>query len=113
MEDDSGVPQLWTVSPNGGTPAQVTTNPWRVQSAFSWSPDGRFLAYVMDNSVFTTDVETGESVRLTERSASWPAPTDYSCCYSPDGAWISFSRPVKNDGQIFDQIFVVAVPEGI
>ena len=28
MKDEDGLVQLWTVSPNGGAPAQVTRNPW-------------------------------------------------------------------------------------
>src|SRR4030095_871484 len=39
MRDDAGIAQLWTVSPNGGAPNQVTHNPWSVASAFSWNKD--------------------------------------------------------------------------
>ncbi len=28
MKDDAGIVQLWTVSPNGGPPGQLTRNPW-------------------------------------------------------------------------------------
>ncbi len=69
MRDDAGVVQLWTISPLGGEPAQVTRNPWDVASAFSWSPDGRFIAHAADNSVFVTEVAAGRSVRLTPRSS--------------------------------------------
>src|SRR5439155_14791392 len=50
MRGDDGVVQLWTVSPNGGPPAQLTRNPSDIASAFSWSRDGRWIAHVMDNS---------------------------------------------------------------
>ncbi len=110
MKDDRGVVQFWTVSPNGGQPAQVTRNPWSVQSAFSWSPDGQRLAYVMDNSVFVTDVATGTSTRLTERRSSAAAPTDYCCCFSPDGTQIAYTCPVRGGDKAFDQVFVVSVP---
>jgi hypothetical protein len=93
MKDDDGVVQLWTVSPNGGEPRQITRNQWDVQSAFSWSPDGGLIAYVMDNSVFVTDVATGESRRLTERSDDKTAPTSHCCVFSPEGTKIAYMRP--------------------
>ena len=64
-KDDAGVVQFWTVSPNGGPPTQVTRNPHPVASAFTWHPDGRRVAFVMDNSVCLTDVLAGETTRLT------------------------------------------------
>src|SRR4051794_25500217 len=59
MRDDRGIVQLWTVSPNGGEPRQVTRNESAVASAFTWSPDGKFIAYVADNSVFMSEVASG------------------------------------------------------
>lgn len=92
-KDDAGVVQFWTVSPNGGAPEQITRNEWDVQSAFSWSPDGEWLAYAMDNSVWVTEAATGKSRRLTPRSADASAPMTYSCIFSPDGRRIAFMRP--------------------
>ena len=60
MRDDAGIVQIWTVSPNGGDPQQLTHNPFDVASTFSWSPDGNSIAYVADNSVFTTDAKSGD-----------------------------------------------------
>lgn len=110
MKDDTGVVQIWTVSPNGGPAIQVTRNTWDVSSAFSWSPNGCLLAYVMDNSVFVTDVGTGASHRLTPRVDDAAAPREHACCFSPDGTRVAFTRPVRTGGDVFDQIFVVSVP---
>src|SRR5262249_27180362 len=64
MRDEGGVVQLWTVSPKGGEPRQVSHNEFDVASAFTWSPGGKFIAYVADNSVFVTEVMSGQSFRL-------------------------------------------------
>src|SRR6185437_8073569 len=64
MRDDSGIAQLWSISPNGGEPRQITHDAWGVASAFTWSPDGKWIAYAADNSVFLVDAATGESQRL-------------------------------------------------
>ena len=108
MRDDSALAQIWTVSPNGGEPQQLTHNPFDVASAFSWSPDGRWIAYVADNSVFVSDTASGASTRLTPRTAEATAPRPEACVFSPDGKRIAYVRPVKLDGSRYNQIFVVA-----
>lgn len=103
MADDAGVVQLWTVSPTGGPPVQVTRNAHPVASAFTWHADGRRVAFVMDGSVCVTDVATSATTRLTPRTAYPPRPE--ACVFSPDGSRIAFVRWV--DGA--NQICVVAV----
>lgn len=107
MKDDAGVVQLWTVSPNGGAPRQLTHNAWPVASAFTWSPDGRGIAHIMDNSVCVTDAATGETRRLTPRSDAATAPRPEACVFSPDGREIAFVRRLDTAGRPDNQIFVV------
>ena len=109
MSDDAGIAQLWTVSPNGGPPRQLTRNPWPVASAFTWSPDGRHLAFVMDNSVCVADAATGETVRLTPRSDDAAAPRPEACVFSACGNQIAYTRPVRLVKGIWNQIFVVSL----
>jgi hypothetical protein len=108
MKDDNSIVQIYTVSPIGGSITQVTRNPWPIASAFSWSRDGRHLAHVMDNSVFLTEVVTGNSRRLTQRSSDDDAPRPEACVISPDGRHIAFARHVTDGGARFNQIFVVS-----
>lgn len=111
MKDDAGIVQLWTISPQGGTPRQVTQNPWSVASAFSWSPDGKLVAHVMDNSVFVTEIDTGRSTRLTDRCADSRAPRPEACVFSPDGSMIAYVRTMATPaGESHNQIFIVSVP---
>jgi hypothetical protein len=108
MRDASGVAQLWTISPNGGKPRQLTRHPFDIGSAFSWSAASDSIAYVADNSIFVTDVATGTSTRLTPRADDRAAPRPEACVFSPDGNHIAFVRPVERNGSVFNQIFVVA-----
>jgi len=94
MKDDSGIAQLWTVSPCGGPPRQLTRHPWPVASAFTWSPDGRWIAHVADNSVFVTDTADGKGIRLTPRTPDALAPRPEACVFSPDGKKIAYVRSV-------------------
>lgn len=106
-KDGSGVVQFWTVSPNGGPAVQVTRNPHPVASAFTWHPDGRRMAFVMDNSVCQTDVLTGETIRLTQRSADDCAPRPEVCVVSPDGRRVAFVRRLPTGVGFANQICVV------
>lgn len=110
MRDDAGVVQLWTISPNGGQPHQLTHNPFDVASAFSWSLDGKWITYVADNSVFASDTSTGDATRLTPRSDDATAPRPEACVFSPDGKRIAYVRSVARDGGKFNQIFIVMRP---
>ncbi|MCC6682481.1 MAG: DUF3748 domain-containing protein [Phycisphaeraceae bacterium] len=111
MKDDAGIVQLWTISPNGGQPVQVTNNEQSIASCFSWSPDGASISYICDNSVFVTRVADGQTQRLTPRTDDATAPMSMACVFSPDGKMIAYMRPVpRTDGRTFAQLFVVDVP---
>ena len=114
MRDDAGIVQLWSISPNGGAPRQITRDHWNVASAFSWNRSGKLVAYVADNSVFVVQVATGQSVRLTPRTGDANAPLPLACVFSPDGQRIAFLRRVPisgaSDAPRFNQIFSLALP---
>jgi WD40 repeat protein len=111
MRDNAGVVQLWTVSPNGGEPMQVTANPADIRSAFTWSPDGRWIAHVMKNWVCHTEVRGGCTTRLTPRRALELSPRPEACVFSPDGRRIAYVCPVVGGGSVYNQVFVCDVPE--
>ncbi len=106
MKDDVGVVQIWTISPNGGTPRQLTKNPWDISSAFSWSPDGKLISCIMDGSVFLTDATSGKSTRLTPKTSAPDVLEPYACVISPNGENIAYAR--RQQGH--DQIFIVSIP---
>lgn len=110
MKDPAGVVQLWSVSPNGGEPRQITHHQADVRSAFTWSPDGRSLAYVLDGQVCVTDARSGLTRSLTPRHSDGSAPLPQACVFSPDGRLIAYTREVSGAAGAFKQIFVVEVP---
>jgi hypothetical protein len=109
MRDDAGIVQLWTISPLGGEPVQLTRNPWPIASAFSWNQDGSAIAHVMDNSVFVTDAASGVGTRLTPRAADDEAPRPEACVFSPDGHEIAYVRSMPAGGERYNQVFVVSL----
>jgi hypothetical protein len=106
MRDERGAAQLWTVSPAGGEPRQVTRDRFAVGSAFTWSPDGSQVAYVADGSVMVVDAESGRSRRLTKRLSADDGPRPEACVFSPEGSQIAFVRQVEGGAGRFNQVFV-------
>ena len=107
MKDEAGVAQIWTISPNGGEPKQLTHNSYDIASAFSWSPAGEKIAHVMDNCVCVTESESGKTSRLTRRSDDGGAPRPEACVFSPNGKEITFLRRVEQGGKVCNQIFII------
>lgn len=99
MADEQDVVQLWTVSPNGGAPRQVTRLAQSVQSAFSWHPQGGAVAFISDNQVMRCDIESGVCQPLTERHDQ--PPSGDAVVWSPDGRLIAFMREVDGWRQLF------------
>jgi len=109
MKDDGGIVQLWTISPNGGPPAQLTHGAQSIASAFTWSPDGRRLAHAMGNSVCITDAAYGETSQLTPPSDDATAPRPEACVFSPDGNQIASVRNLTSGDRARNQLFVIAL----
>ena len=118
--DDDGVVQIFTVCPTAqpasdatATLQQITKGESDVASSFSWSPCGRWIAYVADGSVFRAEVATGRAVRLTTRQPETPWPRPEACVHSPDGCWVAFMRALPlgtsvEEQQRVNQIFIVS-----
>ena len=107
-KDDAGIVQIWAVPTTGGEPSMLTQNAFSVQTAFDWSPDGRYLIYAADNSLFRTDLTEKTTIRLTEKSTDEDAILPFWVIYSPDGKKAVYLReapaksaPEKRYPQIF------------
>lgn len=112
MQDDVGLVQLFTISPSGGEPVQVTTNLFGITSSFTWTPDGRHVACVADGSVCLVNMATGATQRLTEPVRDETGPRPEACVVSPDGRRVAFARIVTEPRQStrHAQLFVVELP---
>lgn len=109
MKDDQGVVQLWTVSPLGGEPSQLTRSPSPVESAFTFSPDGRLIACVIDRSVCVVETDTGEVHRLTPRCDLQDAPRPEACVFAPDGKSVAFVRNLQTGSERWNQVCCVTL----
>lgn len=106
-EDDQGIVQVYSVSPNGGKIKQITRNEFSIASPINISPDGLYLSYIADQSVFITEIASGVSQRLTPPYAA-PEKLNGAVVWSNDGKKIAYNRYVKSEKGIFLQIFLLA-----
>jgi hypothetical protein len=124
-KDDSGIVQIWTVSPATGATTQLTHNATDISSAFTWSPDGRWIAHGLNGEVCLTDTETGVTRPIEHRSPPveprHPRPIENgaggdagalkmrkeACVFSPDGSRIAFVRSGETSTGTTNQICVI------
>jgi Tol biopolymer transport system component len=104
MKDDEGVVQVFETPTNGGTIRQVTAMGSSIQSQFNLSPDGRRLAFIAANSIWITDIASGESTRITAERPEPEAPV-LGVLWSNDGRTLVFNRYVQGEAGRYLQIF--------
>lgn len=106
-KDKNGILQIFLISPEGGTPVQLTQHLSNVQSGVRWSPDNQSVIYVWDNSIVVCEVSDAPFERrfrsLTARTTEAPS----NLVWSNDGKTIAFNRmetglkPEEQKKQIF------------
>ncbi|MBS1610190.1 MAG: DUF3748 domain-containing protein [Bacteroidetes bacterium] len=105
--DDKNIVQLFLVSPNGGSIKQLTHNLHSIEGPFNFSPDGKKVAYISDNSIFITYVANGFSERLTTKSGDFEKPTG-PVVWSNNGKMLAYNRYIKeSSGQSYLQVFLL------
>ncbi len=87
----SGRNNLWLVASEGGWPMQLTVSDQR-QTSPTWSPDGKWIAYMSDYDgdeqwdIFLVSPKTGQVVNLTNtREIAEESPA-----WSPDGRHLAY-----------------------
>lgn len=106
MRDADSTPQLWSISPSGGQPEQLTHLPEGVTSAFSVSHDGQWVAHTSGGCVCRTSTKTGRTQWLTDPGDPRLAPRPEACVFAPHDERVAYIRPVALGDQLWNQVFV-------
>jgi hypothetical protein len=110
-KDQNGITQIFTVSPFGGKPQQVTEHQTDVSINIRFHPDGKHLVYVCNGSITVCKIGTEpfEKRMVILSRPTNPAPTNL--VWSPDGKVLAFNRLVKGNGEgtANQQVFVLNV----
>ncbi|MDQ3819993.1 MAG: S9 family peptidase, partial [Acidobacteriota bacterium] len=90
MAANRGIPQIYLVPVAGGEPKLLPTG-LRTSSP-RWSPDGKRIAYTSGGQIWTIDVASGETKKVTNLSGGASDPV-----WSPNGKMIAFVSDVYPD----------------
>jgi dipeptidyl aminopeptidase/acylaminoacyl peptidase len=109
-EDAEGIVQIFGVSPNGGDLRPLSRLRQSVDTPFTWSPCGRFLATSAGGRIVRIAAATGSAEFLTPPSAAGRQPR-HGVVFSPDGKQLAYNRMLPHpDGGIFLQICLLSLP---
>ncbi len=104
--DQQDTIQLFGISPNGGAARALTHNAFSITGPFNFSPDGKFVAYAGDNSIWITELAGGHTERVTARFGDEERP-DGAVVWSNDGSMLCYNRRIRTGKEGFWQIFVL------
>ena len=113
MRDRQCAPQLWSISPLGGQPQQLSRVSGGVTSAFSLSADGRWIAHTANGCLCATSTESGETYALTEPRGGEFAPRPEACVFAPHDYRIAYVRRIVGAAGTWNQVCVVDANEAL
>lgn len=109
-EDEQGIVQIFGISPNGGEPRPLSRLRQSVDTPFTWSPDGRYLAASAGGRIVLITTANDRAEFLTPPSAPGQQPR-HGVVFSPDGRRLAFNRLLPHpDGGEFLQVCLVPTP---
>ncbi|MEP7129086.1 MAG: S9 family peptidase [Chitinophagales bacterium] len=95
-DEKEQVNDIWLIATDGNSPARKLTAGKAAESGYTWSPDGKYIAFVAKrdgdevSQIYTMNLkEGGEGQKLTALSTGASAPR-----WSPDGKMILFNSSV-------------------
>jgi hypothetical protein len=106
MKDNKGIVQLCGVSPQGGEIRFLTSNEFPVETTFSVSPDGQFVAYGFDERVYVTELNSGRTKAVSPKPAQGKSALK-SICWSTDGTMLAYNRTVADADSSYVQVFLL------
>jgi hypothetical protein len=104
MKDDAGLVQVYCVPTAGGHVIPITWLSYTIQGQHNVSPDGRWISFLADNSVWITDARGGTPRRLTAPTTDAQAPIG-GALWNHRGDHLVYNRYDTNG---FLQIYTIA-----
>jgi hypothetical protein len=106
MKDDSGFVQVYAVSPNGGNTRQITHNGFSLDTSFSISADGKYLAYGYNQDIYLTNIKTGETSKVSPER-SYDSTDLENINWSNEGYVLAYNRKVVTADGAWYQVFIL------
>ncbi|MDL2323248.1 PDZ domain-containing protein [Bacteroidales bacterium OttesenSCG-928-A17] len=106
ISDQTGETELYLYTVDGGETTQLTKNNDTYIRTFRWSPDSKSIVYSdRENRLNLLDVAS-KNVRTLLQN---PMAEFFDYTFSPDNAWLTYSRPADNE---FSIIYLYEIATG-
>lgn len=105
-KSEDGIVQVFSVSPNGGDPVQVSNLLDSPDSMFSLSPDGNWIALGIKNQLFLINVPTGDAFPIGLRPDNNSDQLS-NINWSTSGDKLAYNRKVVTEAGAHFQIFII------
>ncbi|MEQ9374237.1 MAG: DUF3748 domain-containing protein [Imperialibacter sp.] len=106
MKDTDGVVQVFAVSPNGCEISQITHNGFSLDTSFSISADGKYLAYGYNQDVYLTNIQTDETSKVSPER-NYESTDLNNINWSNEGHVLAYNRKVITPEGAFYQVFIL------
>lgn len=107
-KDAKGIQQIFTVSPNGGVPTQVTFHDKNVEGSVRWHPDGKQISYVWEGSIVVCKIGNEPFENSFQLLTKPTNPSPSNLVWSHDGATLAFNRIITDEKNgKSKQIFII------
>jgi len=108
-KDEQNIKQIFTISPNGGKPKQITFHESNVEGSVRWHPSGKSIFYIWNGSVCEVeinDIDFDKRLKIISKPSE-PSPTNLVVAH--DGNTLAFNRLIDNpqSGLKNKQIFLI------
>lgn len=98
VSDEGAEEQLWVLDLVTGEKRKLTTHDSYKTGSFVWSPDSERIAYVAANTLFEVEVSSARNTQLAFNENRGFNLSEYS----PDGAWLIYSKTdLDEDSEVF------------
>ncbi|MEQ8415000.1 MAG: DUF3748 domain-containing protein [Imperialibacter sp.] len=106
MKDKDGVVQVHAVSPSGGDTRQITHNGFSLDTSFSVSADGKYLAYGYNQDVYLTNIQTDETSKVSP-DRSYDSTDLDNINWSNEGHVLAYNRKLVTADGAWYQVFIL------
>lgn len=108
-KDKKNIKQIFTISPNGGSPQQITFHESDVEGSIRWHPTGKSIFYIWNGRICEIEVNEFDFEKRFKIISKPRKPSPTNLVVSHDGKTLAFNRLLQSsqDALKTKQIFLI------
>lgn len=108
-KDAQNIKQIFTISPNGGSPTQITFHETDIEGSIRWHPSGKSIFYIWNGSICEVEVNSLDFDKRFSIISKPTKPSPTNLVISNNGKTLAYNRLLENPktGLKTKQIFLI------